>query len=147
MNCKRARHSPPAKRLLPKRVSELPTNFVRNVPITSAVVFRQPVFRHPERAKQEVPDRKRPGEIGVAALLRRRVMPAVKDRGGEHVSERAKCPVQIGVDKGRVNVVNGPTQSITLGEMPAINRMTSTAIVPRKRLAGWKRAAEIHSRS
>src|SRR6201987_906611 len=45
------------------------------------------------------------------------------------------------------NVVNGPTQSMMLGEMPAISNMTSTAMVPRNRLTGWKRAADIQSRS
>ena len=33
-------------------------------------------------------------------------------------------------------VVNGPTQSMMLGEMPAISRITSTRIVPMNRLTG-----------
>src|ERR1700751_1503887 len=102
MNCKRARHSGPAAALLPKRVSELPNNFIRNFPIIGAVASGQPVFRHPERTKQDVPNRKRPGKISAAAFLSKRVIPSVKDRGGEHVFERAERPVQIGMDKGGV---------------------------------------------
>src|SRR5436853_7562176 len=49
--------------------------------------------------------------------------------------------------KAEWKVLNGPTHSMTLGEIPASSRMTSTAIVPRNRLTGWKRAAEIQSRS
>src|SRR3981189_1609630 len=45
------------------------------------------------------------------------------------------------------NVVKGPTQSMVFGEIPAISKMTSTAIVPTNRWTGWKRAAEIHSSS
>src|SRR4051794_8215532 len=88
-------------RLLPERIGELSADFARNV-VVHPVVIRKLALRHPEGAEQDVPKRKCPGEIRVAALFQRGVMPAVEYRGGEHVSERPQRPVQVGVNERRV---------------------------------------------
>ncbi len=61
-----------------------------------------------------------PAKLVLSALLHRRVVPAVEDGRGEDIFQRAQRPVEIGVHEAEWNVVNGPTQIMTLGEMPAI---------------------------
>ena len=58
------------------------------------------------------------------------------------------------LQNGGIVVVTGKSYGATnfiamdrSGEIPAISRMTSTEMVPIRRFTGWKRAAEIHSRS
>src|SRR5579863_4205868 len=97
MNCKWKPDCEAAAGLLAKRVSKLPNNFIRNARIVLSVVLRQPAFRHPEGPEQDVPDRKRTGEVGVAALLQRRVMPAVKHWRRQHIFEWPERPVQVGM--------------------------------------------------
>src|ERR1700730_1544913 len=92
--------NPPAP-LLPKRISQLPDD-LRGHLFVLAIIFRQPVFRHPEGPEQDVPDRERPGKVGIAALFQRGVMPAVKHRRRQHVFERAKRPAEIGVNERRM---------------------------------------------
>jgi hypothetical protein len=73
--------------------------------IVDAVLAGQPVYWHPECPEQNVPDRKSAGEIGIAAHIRRGVMPAVKHRRRDHISERAEVPVEIGVDERRMKEI------------------------------------------
>src|SRR5215472_11500340 len=63
----RDRHFPDHA-LLAEGESELSDDFGRHRGLVLAIAFRQPVLRHPERAEQDIPDRKTAGEIGVAAL-------------------------------------------------------------------------------
>src|SRR5258708_1819789 len=56
------------------------------------VIARQLVCRHPEGAEQDVPERKRSGEIGVATGFQRRVVPAMEHRRRQHIFERSERP-------------------------------------------------------
>src|SRR6185437_7477685 len=74
------------KGLLTKRIDQLSADLMRHRLIAvDTVIIRQLAFRHPERTEQNIPDRKRPGEIGIAALFERGVMPAVEHRRRQHV--------------------------------------------------------------
>src|SRR4030095_17144572 len=93
----------PSRAALPERIDPLPDNAGRKRWLISDAGFsRQSIFRHPERSEQQIPKRKSPGEIGVAALFSRGMMPAVEDRRGNHIPERAEVPVEIGVDEDRM---------------------------------------------
>src|ERR1700737_2945426 len=87
---------------LSERIGQLSGEFGRHRRLVHPVIFRQHVFRHSERTKQYVPDRESTCKIGVAPLSQRRVSQTVKDRRADHVFQRAKGPVEIGVDKGRM---------------------------------------------
>src|SRR5258707_6657602 len=67
--------------------------------VGDAIVLGKHVVGHPKGAEQDVPDRKRPGEVGIAARVERGVVPAVEHRGCQDIFERAERPVQIGVDE------------------------------------------------
>src|SRR6202048_2932285 len=99
--------NPPAL-LLPKRISQLPDDLRGHRLFVLAIIFRQPVFRHPEGPEQDVPDREGPGKVGIAALFQRGVMPAVKHRRRQHVFERAKRPAENCVNERRVERREGP---------------------------------------
>src|SRR5271154_855825 len=88
---------PPDAKLLPKRIGQLPDDLGRECLIADAIGLGEVVFRHPEGSEQQIPDREGSGEIGIAALFERGVMPAMKHRRRQHVFERAERPVQIGV--------------------------------------------------
>jgi len=49
--------------------------------------------------------------------------------------------------KAECAIVIGPSTTKIFGEMPASSITTSASTAPKNRLIGWKRAAEIHSRS
>src|ERR1700738_3548810 len=98
----------PVASLLPERVGQLPDDLGRNCLFVLAIVFGKPVFRHPEGSKQDIPDRERPGKVGIAALFERGVMPAVKHRRRQHVFERAKRPAEVGVNERRMERREGP---------------------------------------
>src|SRR5207237_6308526 len=87
-------------RLLAEWIGQLSADLGRNLLIVYAIPLRQLVLRHPERSKQDVPERKGARKIGIAALLERGVMPAMEDRRGEDIFKRAERPVQVGVDEG-----------------------------------------------
>src|SRR4029077_13611565 len=89
-----------APRLLPQRVSKLSNNFIRNARIVLTVVRGKAINGHPIRPEQYIPDRKGASEVGIAAFRQRGVMPAVKHRRRQHIFERPKRPVQIGVHEG-----------------------------------------------
>src|SRR5665647_2658856 len=132
MNCKRGRETPTP--LTPERIGQLSANLVRKGQlIVDAIMIGQLAFRHPEGPEKDIPDRESPGKVGIAALFKRAVMPAVEHRRRQHVFERAQRPVEIGVNKGQRKNVEGPTHSMTFGEIPASSNMTSTAMVPRNR--------------
>src|SRR3954469_1391043 len=79
-----------------KRIDQLSADFVRHRLVgIDTVIVRQLAYRHPEGAEQNVPERKGAGEIGIAALFQRGVVPAVEHRRRQHVSERTQRPVQV----------------------------------------------------
>src|ERR1700753_3458014 len=61
--------------LLPERIGQLSDNFAGKGLIADAVAVGELVFRHPERPEQQVPNREGSGEVGIAALIERGVMP------------------------------------------------------------------------
>src|SRR5664279_3687761 len=91
-----------ARTLLPKRIGQLPADLGRYRCVVHAVGIREHVFRHPERPKKDIPDRKRSGKVGIAAPFQRGVVPAVEHRRRQHVFERTKRPVEIGVNERRM---------------------------------------------
>src|SRR3954452_23806930 len=145
MNCKRAEILMALQ--LPKRGSQLPGDLRGDRRLVLAVIVREPVFRHSERSKQQIPEGKSAGKVSVATLLQRGVMPAVKTGLASTYLKGPRVQLRLAWTNAEWKVVKGPTQSITLGDIPAISNTTSTMMVPRNRLAGWKRAAEIQSSS
>src|SRR5258708_9267860 len=69
--------------LMPERIGQLPANLGGKRLIVHAIVTGQLIFRHPEGSENDIPDRKRPGKVGIAALFERGVMPTVKDPRGK----------------------------------------------------------------
>ena len=66
---------------------------------------------------------------------------AITYLNGPSVQSRLACT------KAECAMVIGPSTTKTFGEMPASNKTTSATTLPKNRLTGWKRAAEIHSSS
>src|SRR3954464_7121095 len=64
--------------LLAERIAQLSAELLRHRLVIDAVIVGQRILRHPERAEHDVPERKSAGEIGVAALCERGVVPAVE---------------------------------------------------------------------
>src|SRR4051795_4117806 len=116
MNCKRAEILMALQ--LPKRESQLPGDLRGDRRLVLAVIVREPVFRHSERSKQQIPEGKSARKVGVATLLERGVMPAVKNRRRQHVLEGAEGPVEIGVDECRVEGREGPYPEHPIGRYP-----------------------------
>lgn len=81
---------------------ELGAEARRKVTIRDAIASGKFARRHVEGAENDIEHRKSSGEILFAAGCRRRVMPAMKDRRGDHVFKGAKGPIEIGVHEGRV---------------------------------------------
>src|SRR5262249_25461854 len=88
-----------------ERVNELREEILRIGGLVDAIARRKPVFRHIERAEQHIPYGKQRTEIGIPALFRQRVMPAVEYWRRHHVSQKSKRPVEIaGPERLRVRI-------------------------------------------
>src|SRR5882724_8117827 len=96
---------PATARLIPKRIGQLPANLGRNQLVVDAIMIGQLIFRHPVGPEQNIPERKRSGEVGIAALRERCVLPAVEHRRCKHVFKRTQRPAQIGVNERRMKHV------------------------------------------
>src|SRR5260370_16957181 len=66
------------KGLLPERIGQLSADFGRNGLVVHPIIAGKLAVRHPERSEQHIPDRKGPGEIGIATLLLPAVIPPVE---------------------------------------------------------------------
>src|SRR5258708_23216663 len=82
---------PATASLIPERIGQLPPNLGRNQLAVEAIMIGQLLFRHPVGPEQNIPERKRSGEVGIAALRERCVMPAVVHRLCKHVFKRIQC--------------------------------------------------------
>src|SRR3954451_4895219 len=116
MNCKRGEILIALQ--LPKRESKLPGDLGGDRRLVLAVIVREPVFRHSERSKQQIPEGKSAGKVGVATLLQRGVMPAVKNWARQHVLGTTEGPVEICMDECRVEGLEGPYPEHLIGRYP-----------------------------
>src|SRR5579862_7403392 len=87
--------------LLAERIQQLAAKALRKLLVVDAIGVGQLVRGHVPGAEQNIPDRERAGEVARAAAIGRGMVPAVENRPGDHVFERAERPVEIGMDKGR----------------------------------------------
>src|ERR1700683_2549619 len=81
---------------------ELGAEGLRERLVVNAVLIWEVAGRHIERAEHDIEDRKGRSKVLLATALRRRVVPAMKDRAGDHVFEWAERPLEVGVDERRM---------------------------------------------
>src|SRR5437764_9725777 len=85
-----------------ERIEQLRAESGWKVALADPVGVRQCIFRHVERAEQEVEEWKRRGKILLPSPFRHGVMPAVKNRTDDDVFERTERPVEIRVHESGV---------------------------------------------
>ena len=76
-----------------ERVAQLPQKVIRDVIIERPENERLSAFGHIEGAKCKIEKWKGGSEILVASLIRVGVVPTMKHRVGDSITQWAKCPV------------------------------------------------------
>ena len=104
--------------------------------IVDAVAVGQVAGRHVERAKDEIENRERGGEILLAAAIGGGVVPAVEDRRRNHVFERAERPVEVGMHESRMGDGDRSEYDENVGRDAGKQQHTSANTEPKKRLTG-----------
>ena len=110
---------------------------LRKARIVDTIGVGQYVCGHKKCAKKQIPQIGKvpakfmePPRTAAVWCQRWNTGPATTYLNGPSVQFRLACT------KADVAVVKGPTQSITFGEMPASNKLTSTRTVPKNMLNG-----------
>src|ERR1700692_4307127 len=85
-----------------ERMHQLGAEALRERPVVDAVLVGKLAGRHVEGAEYDVEDREGRGKVFLAAAVRRRVVPAVKDRTCDDVFERTERPIEVSVDECRM---------------------------------------------
>src|SRR5256885_14195032 len=111
MNRKQISHD----RLLSERMDHLGTEIAGIGLVAYAIGAWQHLLGQIERPEDEVEHRKGRCKILLATLVGRCVMPAMKKWTSNHIAQRPKRPVEIGVDKRRMRDREWPEDHQRIG--------------------------------
>src|SRR5437762_1748813 len=89
-------------RLLSEWIYHLPPKSHRKRLIGNTITIGQTMRWHIECAEDDIQNWKSRGKIPVAATIRRSVVPSVKYRPCNDITQRSKGPIEVGVNKSRM---------------------------------------------